>query len=513
MLVMEAEYAALLPVLLLTAVGAMLPLLGAFRLRAGWLILIASLTIVGAGALNLAAMWDIPGLTDVLAPMVGVGQAPIISFGALEYTAFVALFQLVFLSIALIVVLGSNRYITGPHQGEYYALLLLSTVGMMLVAASRDLITLFVGFELSSFCTYVLAGFFKKRLDSSEAATKYFLVGGISSSLAIFGISMVYGLTGSTSFEALAGLWDDPLRLASGAATTVGQQLIDGRYTLGVFTWALLLAGFGFKIALVPFHNYAADVYEGAPSTVGGFVSAGAKHMGFAAIFKVFLLGMFAVKANWEMVAGILAILTMIVGNVSALQQTNIKRILAYSSIGQAGYILIALTVGSEYALAGGLFHILTYGFMQAGAFIALAAAGAWGVGEELADWKGMGRRAPFIAFAMTIFMLSFAGIPPLAGFASKFTLFSAAIQAGGWYVSLAWVGIAMSAVSLVYYWRVVRVMYVEEHDGRPVAPAPLSVLALGLGVAATLVLGLFPAIGYDLSFEAARSLFLAITP
>ena len=507
------EYAALLPAFILTGMGAILPLLGAFRLRAGALSVLAALALVAAAVLSLATFWEIPGFGFM--PQVDPGSA-IISFRALELTPFVVLFDLVFISVALIVTLASPRYITRRHQGEYYSLLLLSTVGMMMVAASRDLITLFVGLELSSFCTYALAGFFKKRLDSSEAAMKYFIVGSISSSLAIFGISLVYGLTGGTGFGDLASLWptlmEDPTK-------TVGSEMMNGKFPLGVFAWGLLLAGFGYKIALVPFHNYAADVYEGAPSTVSGFVAAGGKQMGFAALFKVFLLGLFAVKANWDVMVGVIAIVTMIVGNVAALQQTNLKRMLAYSSIGQAGYILLALAVGTPYALAGGFFHIVTYSFMKAGAFMALAAAATWGVGEELSDWKGMGRRAPFVAFCMALFMLSFAGIPPLAGFASKFVLFSSAIDAGfaasgyyAWlYIGLAVVGILTSAVSLVYYWRVVRVMYIEEAEGRRVSVASGAAIALAIALAATVLLGIFPSLPYDLSKEAADGLFGAI--
>lgn len=510
------DYAALLPVFVLTGVGALLPLLGAFRMRGGALALLSVLGIVAAGVLTLASVVPIPGLDFM--PQVGPTSAPVISFELLELTPFVVLFNLVFLAVALMIVLGSPRYIA-RHQGEYYGLILFATVGMMLVAASRDLITLFVGIELTSLCSFALAGWFKNRLDSSEAAMKYFLVGSISAGLAIFGISMVYGLTGGTSFADLASIWGQQLALTDGTRTSVGQELIGGRFTLGVFVWALLLAGFGYKIAMVPFHNYAADVYEGAPNTVGGFLAAGSKQMGFAALFKVFFLGLFAVKANWDMMVGIIAIVTMIVGNVVALQQTNIKRMLAYSSIAQAGYILMALAVGTPYALAGGLFHIVTYSFMKAGAFVALAAAATWGIGEELSDWKGMSRRAPFLALAMAIFMLSFAGIPPLAGFASKFVLFSSAIGAATgasvgymWlYYGLAIVGILTSALSLVYYWRLIRVMYVEEGEGRRLSTTSAAAVGVAIALAGTILLGVLPSFAYDLSLQAATHLFGAL--
>ncbi|HET6404438.1 MAG TPA: NADH-quinone oxidoreductase subunit N [Candidatus Thermoplasmatota archaeon] len=512
----SADHAVLLPIYILVGVGSFLPLLGAFRWRGGVLATLSALAIVAAMVLTLGMVWEIPGLGFL--PDVEPGNAPVISFALLEMTPFVALFDLVFLSVALVVVLGSPRYI-GRHQGEYYSLVLLATIGMMVVAASRDLITLFIGIELSSLCTFALAGYFKNRVDSSEAAMKYFLIGSISAALALFGISLVYGLTGGTSFEHLAGVWDDPLRDASGATTTIGDQLLAGRFTIGVFIWGLLLAGFGYKVAFVPFHNYAADVYEGAPSTVSGFLAAGSKQMGFAALFKVFFLGLFAVKANWDIMVGVLAIITMIVGNVVALQQTNIKRMLAYSSIAQAGYILLALAVGTEYALAGGLFHIVTYSFMQVGAFIALAAAATWGIGDEMADWKGAAKRAPFLAFAMAVFMLSFAGIPPLAGFASKFVLFSSAILAATdasavyatLYYALALVGIATSAISLVYYWRLIRVMYVEEGEGRRIVVTSAAGIAVAISLVATIVIGILPSFVLGLSLDAAQHLFAGL--
>ena len=522
------EYAALLPAFVLVGVGAVLPLLGAFRVRPGVLSVLSAVALVAGAVLTLATVARLPGLGFM--PDVSTPAGTVVSFELLEMTPFVVLFDLVFMAVALIVVLASPRYVTRRHQGEYYSLLLLSTVGMMMVAASRDLITLFIGLELSSFCTYALAGFFKRRLDSTEAAMKYFIVGSISSSLALFGISIVYGLAGSTSFEALSQIWEVRATGNPGDPTTYATLTQSGGFALGVFVWGLLLAGFGYKIALVPFHNYAVDVYEGAPSTVAGFVSAAGKHMGFAALFKVFLLGLFAIKANWDLAVGLIAIVTMVVGNVAALNQTNIKRMLAYSSIAQAGYILIALAVVpnvggdyglAEYALAGGLFHIVTYAFMNAGAFMGIAAASTWGVGEELSDWKGMGKRAPFLALCMAFFMLSFAGIPPLAGFASKFVLFSAAIQAGTMdgvtalyatmYIGLAVVGILTSAISLVYYWRVIRVMYVEESEGRRVSVASGAAIALVIALAGTIVLGLYPPLGLDLSLDAADSLFTTV--
>jgi NADH-quinone oxidoreductase subunit N len=208
---------------------------------------------------------------------------------------------------------------------------------------------------------------------------------------------------------------------------------------------------------------------------------------------------------------GVVAVVTMVVGNVAALSQTNIKRMLAYSSIAQAGYILMALAIGTPYALAGGLFHILTYSFMQAGAFLALAAAETWGVGATMDEWRGMSKRAPFLAFCMAVFLLSFAGIPPLAGFASKFVLFSSAIQAGGWYFWLAVAGILTSAISLVYYWKLIRMMYVEdepEADRRRLAIASSATIAVAIALAGTIVFGIVPQVAVNTALDAARNLF-----
>ncbi len=503
------EYAALIPAAILVLVGGLLPLLGAFNVRGIWLATIAAISYVAAFVLSAASLYAIPGLGFM--PSLELGNPAIISFALLEWTPFVALFDLVFIAVALLVTIGSPGYIGNRHEGEYYGLIMLSTVGMMMVAASRDLITLFIGLELSSFASYALAGFFKRRIASSEAAMKYFIIGSVSSSLAIFGISIVYGLTGSTSFEALASLWGTAVRLEAGGTTTIAAQVIAGGYPIAVFVWGLLLAGFGFKVAIVPFHNYAVDVYDGAPSTVGGFLAAGSKQMGFAALFKVFLLGMFAVKANWELAIGVLAIITMVVGNVAALSQYNLKRLLAYSSIAHAGYILMALSIGTGYALAGGLMHIVTYSIMQVGAFLGIAAAARWGVGASFEDWKGMGKRSPLLALCMAIFLFSFAGIPPLAGFASKFVLFSSAIAAGGWFITLAVAGIVTSAISLVYYWKLVRVMYVEEGASRRITITSAAGIAILIAAGVTILFGILPGIVLEPAQNAALHVFTNI--
>jgi proton-translocating NADH-quinone oxidoreductase chain N len=290
-----------------------------------------------------------------------------------------------------------------------------------------------------------------------------------------------------------------------------------------------LFAGFAFKIAAVPFHMWAPDVYDGSPSTVSAFLAAGSKKMGFAALFKVFLVGLIAVRADWGLLVGIVAVVTMTLGNVLALNQTNIKRMLAYSSVAQAGYILIALPVAAaaldpstgQYALAGGIFHIITHAFMKAGAFVVVAALIAVGLSERIDDFRGLSRRAPLMAFAMAVFLVSFAGIPPLAGFASKFVLFSGAVYASltpenSWLIALAIAGILNSAVSLYYYAKVVRVMYVDEPLDHQRAPLrfPRAIMAsVVVALAAVILIGLWPAPVIEVSLRAAESVIQAGQP
>jgi len=426
--------------------------------------------------------------------------------GLLVLDDFSGLFMMVFLAVAFIVILASAKFVENDkHVAEYYTLILLATVGMLLVAASTDLFVLYIGIEITSISSYALVGFRKKDIKGAEAATKYFIFGGLSSAFTLFGISLIYGLTG------LAG---DPTTSFEGIGTAVA--------TLGDYQemlWAALvmvIVGFGFKVAMVPFHAWAPDVYEGAPSTITSLLAAGSKKMGFVAMFKFFLLAMVAIKADWEIVVGILAIITMTIGNLAALNQTNIKRMLAYSSIAQAGYILIAIAVGTEYAVTGGILHILTHAFMKGGAFIVVATLATVAIGERIADYKGLAKRSNFMAFSMTVLLFSLAGIPPLAGFASKVVLFSSPIQGGvsgaDWMIWLAVAGIINSAISLYYYARVVKYMYVDELDEGASAEKlklPRSMAAaVAICVVAVIAIGVYPQLFVDFCREAATALF-----
>lgn len=421
--------------------------------------------------------------------------------GLLVLDDFSALFMLVFLAVAFVVILASARYIEGEkHAAEYYSLILLATLGMMLVAASTDLFVLYIGIEITSLSSYALVAFRKKDIKGTEAATKYFIFGGISSAFTLFGISLVYGVAGTTSFAEI------------GAA--VGT--LDAYKEMLWLALVMVIVGFGFKVAMVPFHSWAPDVYEGAPTTITAMLAAGSKKMGFVAMFKFFLIAMLAIKADWEIVVAILAIVTMTVGNLAALNQTSIKRMLAYSSIAQAGYILIAVAVGTEFAVTGGIFHILTHAFMKGGAFIVVATLATVAIGERIADYKGLAKRSNFMAFSMTVLLFSLAGIPPLAGFASKVVLFSSPIMGtvdgADWMIWLAVAGIINSAISLYYYARVVKYMYVDElEEGAPSEKLKLPksmVAAVAICVVAIIGIGVFPEYFIQLCRDAAQALF-----
>jgi proton-translocating NADH-quinone oxidoreductase chain N len=420
----------------------------------------------------------------------------------LRLDQFSALFMLIFLAVAFYVILASARFIQeDKHQPEFYSLIMIATVGMMVVASSNDLIALFIGIELTSISSYALVAFRKKDAKGAEAAVKYFIVGGLSSGLALFGISLLYGVANTTNFEMI------------GQAVTMNSPM----QPVIFLALILIVAGFGFKVAIVPFHMWAPDVYEGAPTTVTAMLAGGSKKMGFIALFKVLLIGLFAIKSNWDVLIGIVAIVTMTVGNLAAISQTNIKRMLAYSSIAQAGYILIAIPVGTEYALSAGIMQIMTHAFMKGGAFLIVATLATVAVGESINNYKGLAKRAPFMAFGMTVLLFSLAGIPPLAGFFSKFVLFSSPIQqssvAGSeWMVWLAIAAIINSAISLYYYVRVVKYMYVDDaEEGTPKEKLklPISmVAAVAICVFMVILIGVWPEPFYSAAQHAAAAFF-----
>jgi NADH-quinone oxidoreductase subunit N len=402
-----------------------------------------------------------------------------------DYSVFL---NAIFLLAALFTVLISVRYLgkAGIERGEYYYLMLFSVSGMMLMAMANDLILVFMALELLSIPLYVLAGFARPRQDSEESAIKYFLLGAFASSFLLFGIALIYGATGSTSLPVvLENIGDAGVLALAGSA--------------------LLLVGLGFKVAAVPFHMWTPDVYEGAPTAVTAFMSVGAKAGGFAAMIRVFVYTLPELGDAWVPAVAFLAALTMILGNVVALSQRNIKRMLAYSSIAHAGYIMmgVAAALNSEDGVGAALFYLLAYLFTNLGAFaVVVAVERREGEGVMLDDYKGLARRSPWLALAMAYFMLSLTGVPPTAGFSGKFFLFGSAIDAD--LIWLAVVGAITSVISAYFYLRVVYYSFMYDGEGElTLWPEIKAVVALAVFM--TLLLGLLPGPWFDVAREAAE--------
>jgi NADH-quinone oxidoreductase subunit N len=415
-----------------------------------------------------------------------------VASGLLAVDRFAFFFKIVFLLAAAITVLMSFQYldVEGIPPGEYYFLILCATLGMMIMAGGIDLITIFIGLETMAVSFYILAGIIKPSQRSNEAAVKYFLLGAFSLGVLLYGMSLMYGLSGTTNLRAMAPLF-------------AGQET-DERLVLAVI---LVVAGIGFKIAAVPFHMWAPDVYEGAPTPVTAFLSVGSKAASFAMLLRIFVEGLPAMSSDWRLLFEALSIVTMTVGNIAALTQSNVKRMLAYSSIAHAGYVLIGIVAGTPRGITATLIYLFVYSFMQLGAFAVVVMLRRQDViGDELKDFSGLHFRQPFAAFGMLLFMLSLGGIPPTAGFMGKFWLFGAAIDAG--YVWLAVIGVLNSAVSLYYYVRIVVFMYIrKEIIGSAPATAPTLSLALGIAVVATIAFGIYPPLLFEVADASARTL------
>jgi NADH-quinone oxidoreductase subunit N len=481
----------LLPELVLTGgslilLGADAMLRGTHRRLLAWITL---LTLAATGA--------------ALVPFAGANAT--IARGLLAVDTFAFFFKVVFLFAALLTVLMSAKFleVEGVRPGEYYFLILCATLGMMIMAGGIDLITIFIGLETMAISFYVLAGYLKPDRRSNEAAVKYFLLGAFSLGILLYGMSLLYGLTGSTHLRAIAEA------LASGRG---GVML--------ALACILIVAGIGFKIAAVPFHMWAPDVYEGSPTPIAAFLSVGSKAASFAMLLRIFVEALpafsrgglgewFGNPLGWTTFFYVLSVITMTVGNLAALTQSNMKRLLAYSSIAHAGYLLIgivAFTSGSTRGITAVLVYLFIYAFMQLGAFaIVVMMRRKDAIGDELKDLSGLYGRRPAAALAMLLFMLSLGGIPP-AGFMGKFWVFGAAIEAG--FVWLAVIGVLNSAISLYYYIRVVVFMFVQE-DAIGSTPSLSPALATVLVVAAlgTLVLGMYPGPLFELAEASAATL------
>lgn len=362
------------------------------------------------------------------------------SDGVITDDVFGAFFSIAFLIVSIMVTVSSWSYMKKQsNHAAYYSLILLSSIGMILIGYSTDFVMLLVSWELMSIPTYALAAFSKKDPISNEAAIKYFLFGALSTSIIILGMGIVYGITGTTN------IYDSIVALSN-----LKTELIP----FGLLAVGLFIAGFGFKMGLVPFHMWLPDTYSGSPTTIGTLLAAGTKKAGFAAAIRVIVIGMIALNVQWSFILAIIAIFTMTIGNLGALTQKSVPRILAYSSIAQAGYILIGLAVApfAAQGIDASLFHIMNHAVMKSGAFIAAAAVIIVTAGYTLEKYKGLGYRMPITAIVMTISLLALAGIPPLNGFWSKLLLFGSAIDSGQqiwWGPYLAIAGILNSALSL----------------------------------------------------------------
>lgn len=392
------------------------------------------------------------------------------SKGLLANDMFGSFFAVTFLIVSIMVTASSWSYMKGRvNPAAYYSLILLSSIGMILIAYSTDLVMLLVSWELMSIPTYALAAFSKRDPISNEAAIKYFLFGALSSAILVVAIGLVYGITGSTN-----------IGVALLAFVNLPQNLVP----VGLLAIALFVAGFGFKMGLVPFHMWLPDAYEGAPTTIGALLAAGTKKAGFAAAIRVIVLGMFVLNLDWTIILAIIAIFTMTLGNLGALVQRSVPRILAYSSIAQAGYIMIGLALApySDQALTGSLFHIMNHAVMKSAAFIAAAAVATALAGYSLERYRGLGRRMPITAIAFSISLLALAGVPPLNGFWSKLVIFGAAINTGEtvwWGPYLAIAAVLNSALSLGYYAWIMRKMYMEEGPDMSRVKEPRSMIAV----------------------------------
>ena len=400
------------------------------------------------------------------------------SAGLLAIDGFATFFKVVFLLSAVMTVLMSVPYFRaeGLQGGEYYFLILCATLGMMFMASGVDLITLFIGLETMAISFYILAGFLKPRQRSNEAAVKYFLLGALSLGLMLYGMSLLYGATGTTNLHGIA------------------EALAGGERSIILLLAVILVAvGMGFKIAAVPFHMWAPDVYEGAPTPVTAFLSVGSKAASFAMLLRVFVVGLPLLVADWQTLFWVLAAVTMTVGNIAAITQSNTKRMLAYSSIAHAGYLLIGVVAATERGIAATMVYLWVYLFMQLGAFAVVAMLRRQEVvGDELKDLSGLFFRKPFAAIAMLIFMLSLGGIPPTAGFMGKFWIFGAAIEAELYWLAV--IGVINSAISLYYYYRVIVFMWLkEETTGPDIEMGPAMATALGIAVVGSILFGVYP--------------------
>ncbi len=481
-MMISGQLDAIIPMLCVTLAGLVVLLAEAFRGRGEKMPIggLAIIGLVGAGAATLL-LWD-SGAED--------------SFGVVTADKFGLFVNLVLVGVGLLTVVFSSQTIERDRlpAGEYYAMILFALVGMMLMAQATDLLVIFLALETMSIAVYILTGMRRDQQQSTEAAFKYFLLGAFASSFFLYGIAFLYGVTGTTNIDRLS--------------TTIAAQSMSGNPMILLGT-GLLIVGFAFKIAAVPFHMWSPDAYEGAPTVVTGFMSTGVKAAAIAAFVRVFLKGLDPMIADWAPVLWWVAAATMVVGTVVGVAQTSLKRMLAYSSIAHGGYLLAGLVAGNDVGKASILFYLAAYALTNLGAFGIIALLGSRErANDDLRDYAGLWHSHPGLAMLMTFFLLSLGGFPPTAGFIAKWYVFSAAVGAG--YYGLAIIGVLSSVVSVFFYLRIVVMMYMTDRDARPVPPPVSSVAMAGLVVAmiGVLYLGVLPSRVIDLAQASIGTIF-----
>ncbi len=439
---------------------------------------VVGLLAIAGAAYASVQLWDRESEATVLGGMITADR-------------FAVFFRLLVLGVTAVAIGFAHHYFRRTpedYRSEFYPLLLLAATGMTLLVSAGDLLIVFLALELLSLALYILAGFSVGRPTSQEGSMKYFLLGAFSSAFLLYGVAMAYGATGTTS---LTGIAQD----LAGATGTPALALV----SIG-----LLAVGLGFKVAAVPFHMWTPDVYQGAPTPVTAFMSAGTKIAGFAALLRVFMVAFHPLQWDWVPFVYALAALTMLVGSVLAIAQSDVKRMLAYSSIAHAGFILVGVSASSQEGISGAMFYLVAYAAMILGAFgIVMLVSGR---GEErtgLSAYAGLAERSPALAALLALFLLSLAGLPPTAGFIAKVTVFNAAIQAGHW--PLALVAVLSSVIAAFFYIRVIVLMYMEqpEESSGLITTAPAAI-ALAPVAILTLVLGVFPSVLFDILESAA---------
>lgn len=514
----DVNFQLLLPELILSVAGVVVMLVDAFTRRTGQRWATGAVSLAGIGAAAIACVW-LWGAAPEL-PTTAFGDMLILDRMRLSFT-------IVFLIVAALTVLVSMIWVEweGLPAGEFHTLLLFATVGMMLMASGGDLVMIFLGLEILSIATYVMAGFRKSDVRSNESSVKYFILGSFSSAFLLYGIALIYGATAHTITV------DGQQTFAAGTTNIalIAERINEGLYPPLLFAGAaMLMIGFGFKIATAPFHVWTPDVYEGAPTPVTAFMAAGPKAAGFAAFMRVFLFAFPFIAVTsasertgaqlheaWVYALWLLAVLTMTVGNVVALVQNNVKRMLAYSSIAHAGYALVgfvaagwATDAGQQSdAIASVIFYLLVYAVMNLGAFAVVTLIARSGDRRtDVEDYRGIGFRSPALSLTLSLFLLSLLGVPLTAGFMGKVMVFSEALEQG--FYALVVIGVLNTAVSVYYYLRLIVVMFFRERTTEWLPPAiPASIaLVLIITVAGVLYLGLFPGRVMD-AFRASQSL------